>query len=214
MSLLWAAVAAWGVAELVRRRAPRRRALRWGMAAAVGSLVLHPLVGIATTVALVALALRSRVVADRLARQRAEADLPLLGELVLMGLTAGMSLAGALELAARHLGPELALEVRAVLRRARRSGLGVALGEVDGAARRLYLLLARAQLTGAPSGQAVAAFVHEQRDAERARRLEAARRLPVRLMVPLALCILPGFVLLTVAPSVLGSLRRLAEPLG
>ena len=214
MNLLWAVVAAWGAAELLRRRAWGRPALGWVAAAAAGSMVLHPLLGIATTVALLALALCSRIVADRLARQRSETDLPVLGELVLMGLTAGLSLAGALELAARHVSPELALEVRAVLRRARRSGLSVALGEANGVARRLYLLLARAQLTGAPSGQAVAAFVHDQRDAERARRLEAARRLPVRLMVPLALCILPGFVLLTVAPSVLGSLRRLAEPLG
>lgn len=214
MSLLWAGAAAWGAAQLVRGSARGRPALGWATAAAVASLVLHPLLGMVTMVALLALALRSRIAADRLARQRAVADLPALGELVLMGLTAGMSLAGALELAARHVGPELAREVRAVLRGARRSGLGVALGGADGVARRLYLLLARAQLTGAPSGQAVAFFVHEQRDAERARSLEAARRLPVRLMVPLALCILPGFVLLTVAPSVLGSLRRLAEPLG
>jgi hypothetical protein len=214
MSVLWAAAAAWGAAELVRRRAPTRPELGWAAAVAVGSMVLHPLLGTTTAVALLALALRARVVADRLGRQRAEADLPALGELVLMGLTAGLSLAGALELAARHVSPELALEVRKVLRGARRSGLGAALGEANGVARRLYLLLARAQLTGAPSGQAVAAFVHEHRDAERTRRLEAARRLPVRLMVPLALCILPGFVLLTVAPSVLGSLRRLAEPLG
>ena len=40
-------------------------------------------------------------------------------------------------------------------------------------------------------------------------RLEAARRLPVRLMLPLALLILPGFVVLAVGPALLEALDRL-----
>ena len=56
---------------------------------------------------------------------------------------------------------------------------------------------------------AVAAFVAERHDEERARRRAAGARLPVRMLVPLSLLILPGFVLLTVGPALLGAVRRL-----
>ena len=38
---------------------------------------------------------------------------------------------------------------------------------------------------------------------------EAARRVPVRLLFPLVLCVLPAFALLTVAPLLAGALRSL-----
>jgi hypothetical protein len=41
--------------------------------------------------------------------------------------------------------------------------------------------------------------------------MERARRLPVRLLLPLALLILPGFVLLAVGPAVLQGLARLGS---
>ena len=43
-----------------------------------------------------------------------------------------------------------------------------------------------------------------------AERITVARRLPVRLLLPLALLILPGFVVLAVGPAVLQALARLA----
>jgi hypothetical protein len=48
-------------------------------------------------------------------------------------------------------------------------------------------------------------FAAERRHAEQACNLERARRLPVRLLLPLALLILPGFMVLVVGP---------AEPIG
>ena len=38
---------------------------------------------------------------------------------------------------------------------------------------------------------------------------EAARRVPVKLLFPLVLCILPAFALLTVVPLLAGALRSL-----
>lgn len=49
----------------------------------------------------------------------------------------------------------------------------------------------------------------EARVARRHRAEQAARRVPVRLLLPLVLCILPAFGLLTVAPLLAGSLRSL-----
>ena len=39
--------------------------------------------------------------------------------------------------------------------------------------------------------------------------MAAARRLPVRLLVPVALLMLPGFVVLTAGPALLGAAERL-----
>ena len=45
---------------------------------------------------------------------------------------------------------------------------------------------------------------------QRRRRAEvAARKLPVKLLFPLVLCILPAFALLTVVPVIVSSLRAL-----
>jgi hypothetical protein len=99
-----------------------------------------------------------------------------------------------------------------VLRRSVRGGLGQALAAADGHGRRLYAGAARAVVTGAPLVPAVDAFVREAVAERRAADLESARRLPVRLMLPLALLILPGFVLLTVGPTVLAALERFVLP--
>jgi hypothetical protein len=56
----------------------------------------------------------------------------------------------------------------------------------------------------------VAALVVEQRAEERARAVAAAKRLPVRMLFPLALLILPGFLVLTVGPTLLSAFDRLA----
>ncbi len=136
-----------------------------------------------------------------------------LGRVLYVALSAGLPVAAALEFAVDEVGPTEAAEVRAVLRVARREGLGVALTGPEGASNRLFAVLARAQTTGSSAIKAVASFIDEERKDRRARAAEAAQRLPVKLTVPLALLILPGFVLLTVGPTVVGTLQRLLGPL-
>ncbi|MGZ8753551.1 MAG: type II secretion system F family protein [Acidimicrobiia bacterium] len=135
------------------------------------------------------------------------------GQVLFIALSAGLSVAAALEFAANEVGPAAAGEIRSVLRNARHRGLAVALSEADGATGRLFAVLARSQLTGASAVKAVAAFVDEERRDRRARAAEAAQRLPVKLTVPLALLILPGFVLLTFGPTVIATVQRLLGPL-
>ncbi len=132
--------------------------------------------------------------------------------MVSLALSAGLTLSGALRAASPIVHPDLGHEVDSVLREATRGGLGSALAAAAGHGRRFYVVVARAVVTGAPLAQAVDSFVQEVVSERRAERLEAARRLPVRLMLPLALLILPGFVLLTVGPTVLAALERFVLP--
>jgi tight adherence protein C len=136
-----------------------------------------------------------------------------LGQVLYIALSAGLPVAASLEFAAGEIGSTEATEVRAVLRSARRQGLTAALTGVEGSAGPLFAALARAQLTGSSAIKAVASFVDEERKNRHARATQAAQRLPVKLTVPLALLILPGFVLLTVGPTVVSTVQRLFGPL-
>jgi tight adherence protein C len=136
-----------------------------------------------------------------------------LGQVLYIALSAGLPVAAALEFASGEVTAPVAEEVRAVLRTARSRGLAAALSEADGSTRRLLGVLARAQVTGSSAMNAVAAYIEEDRKRRRAAAREAAQRLPVKLTVPLALLILPGFVLLTVGPTVIATVERLLGPL-
>lgn len=84
--------------------------------------------------------------------------------------------------------------------------------EVGPAAHELVAVLVAADRDGAP----LAAGLERAADAaRRARRRELerrARRLPVTMLLPLVFCILPAFVLLTLVPVLVGSLRGLSFP--
>jgi len=174
------------------------------------ALAWQPLPAVALGGAAAAVMTRRRLAARRSRDEKAQSDVPMLAELVLLGLDAGLTLSAALEAAIPDLAPVLGQEVGGVLRAARTVGLSQALREAGGKGQSLYTLVARAVGTGAPLAPAVESFVRQARHAELARRQEAARKLPVRLLVPVALLILPGFVILTVGPAVLSSLERLA----
>ena len=152
---------------------------------------------------------RRRLSEGRIAATGAERDVALLGELTALGLSAGLTFPAALERAAGEVAADLRSEVLDVLRRSRRQGAAGVMATATGRAQRLYVLAGRASLTGAPVSAAVQAFVDERRNEERLQALEAARKLPVRLMFPLALLILPGFMVLIVGPAVVGALGRL-----
>ncbi len=199
-------VVALGATGAIRRRFPRAG---WWVLPAVACAVWYPLPALALGVAALAIIRRSVIHRARAERARAERDAVALAELVGLGLSAGLSFMAALEAAGCEVGPPLAAEVDDVIRRSRHRGITAALEESGGAARHLYLLAARATVTGAPVAAAVRAYVAEQRDADRSRALAAARRLPVQLLFPLALLILPGFMVLTVGPALLGALERL-----
>lgn len=93
-------------------------------------------------------------------------------------------------------------------------GLTAAVEECHGAIRTLMAQLARAQRSGSAVADTVRSLLDADIAAERSRRLERARSLPVRLIIPITLLVLPGMVLLLYAPSLLRLFADLSGPLG
>lgn len=151
----------------------------------------------------VAVVLAVAVLAARRPRRRprrVEASPLVFLEMSALGVSAGLSFHQAANLAVAEADGATATAVTAVLR-------GGDAG--DAWLRRTFAVAGRAAETGAPLLPALDGLIAEMRAVESQRRLERTRKLPVKLLFPLALLVLPGFLLLTVAPVVAGSLQRL-----
>lgn len=118
---------------------------------------------------------------------------------ILVELRAGQSVLGALQQAAQVLPDHLGLVK--VARVAAVAGLTRSLLYVDDELRPVVSQLARSQSSGAPLVGTVRRLLEEDLREERARRLEQTKSLPTRLMVPVALLMLPGIVLFMYGPS-------------
>ncbi len=171
-----------------------------------------PLLGVGGVGAALLVMWRNRLRDGRLSQEAGQAEVVQLAELLGLSLAAGVSLHAALEISRDHLSSGLRSEVDALLRSARQTGLSAALADTAGVGQGLYRMMARAVSTGAPLVPAVDGFIQERLGEEREERLADARRLPVKLVIPLALLILPGFVLLTLAPALSSTLDRLVFP--
>ncbi len=147
---------------------------------------------------------KQRRLADRLA-----AEVAALCDLVAISLTGGLGLGAALVLASEGIGGEVEEEVACVLRRARVDGLSAAMADASGAGRRLCRLLARASLTGSEVAGPVQRLADEMNAEQATERLEAVRRMPVLMLFPLTTLILPGFLLLAIAPAIIDAFTRL-----
>jgi hypothetical protein len=201
--LLAVACVTWLVAR-------RFRLARPGLAGLVAAaLVAAPLAGLALAAVVVA-GRRWRAAAVRTAAARDDhAAASLFADLVSLGLTAGLSLRAAVAAARGHLDGRLRREAGDLLAAMDRVGVASALAAVDGPLSDFGRVAAGAAASGAPVAAAVAAFSATRRQVDHADRVAAARRLPVRLLLPLALLILPGFVVLAVGPALLQALARL-----
>lgn len=200
-----ALIAAWVFAVVSARRP---HASRWVRAAPLLG-AWHPAAGVLALGVWPA----GRALASRRRRRRRDAaangDVVTVAELTALALAGGHSLSGSLSLAAENVCDDIRVEVDAVLRRARVSGLSAALAAHEGRCRRLFSMTSRAVETGAPVRSAVEAFVDDAIADRREADLTAARKLPVKMLFPLALLILPGFMVLAVGPALLGSLEHL-----
>jgi len=126
--------------------------------------------------------------------------------LVLVG--AGLPLVAALETAAGF-DPEVA----EVVRRSRRLGAPGALAGAGGPLSPLLRRLADAASSGSPLEPTIRAFMDGERRRRHTRAVERARRLPVRLMIPMTLLVLPGFVVMVYGPALIDIVRELVGPL-
>lgn len=180
------------------------------VAAVVWGALVYPLPTAAVLVSAAAVRRWRRATAVSLRSRDADSDTVLLADLVALGVSSGKTVRGALEAARPHLHPDLALEVDGLVAQMDRAGSAPALVRVGGRLADLGRVVASAVTSGAPVVAAITAHADRERHTRHAERITAARRLPVRLLLPLALLILPGFVVLAVGPALLQALARLA----
>lgn len=158
-----------------------------------------------------------RFVAARAAKSRAAAlvdDLPEVVDLLTLALGAGLNVPLAVDAVGRRgtgpLAAEMALAAEATRRGQRLADalddLTVRCGEP---ARPLMSLLASGERYGVPLAESLDRLAVDVRAARRRHAEEVARRLPVKMLFPLVVCILPAFALLTLGPLLLTSFRDL-----
>lgn len=196
--LLWAA---WGTGAILALGVLARPVLMLLPLGTLAGLRLH-------TMVLTGQARRRR---DRIA-----AHVPDLVELLVATTAAGLSPLTALRRAGAVLAGPLGEQLR---RAAADTELGVPWREAMEAMaartevpslRRLVSALNRSQRLGTSIGSTLRGVTEDLRAERRARAEEMARRAPVKMLFPLVFLILPAFLLLTVGPVVLSTLRSLS----
>jgi hypothetical protein len=129
--------------------------------------------------------------------------------LLALGLAGGLSVAAAHRVALAHAPVEVVPALEDLLAAMGLLGVAPALASDDGPLSSGSLVLLGATNSGAPALPALEAHIRQERHRRHTEAVEASRRLPIRLLLPLTLLVLPGFVLITVGPTVIDSLARL-----
>lgn len=182
--------------------------------AAAGLVVLWPAVAIPAVVVVIAVRRRRQLAARRRAARAARRDEVLLAHALLVALSGGLTVAVGLHVVRDHLAPGLAESTDQVLRRATSDGLGAALQAAEGPGARLFHDLGAAHASGAPLVVALGARARELHERSRTEALQAARQLPVKMTFPLTLLMVPGFVILTIGPTIVSAFRSLFDSVG
>ena len=197
----------------IERPVPDAIARRLGAAAA--ALVAVPAAPVLALSAAAALAVpplvRRRTATDD---DASLAALPEVLDLLAIAVGAGLAVDPAVRAVARRAPPPWGPALGEAAARAGRGerlpdALDVVVSGVGDLARPLVAVLRSAVIDGAPLGPSLDRLAADARDRRRRRAEVAARRVPVRLLLPLVTCSLPAFALLTVVPTLAGALRGL-----
>jgi len=143
------------------------------------------------------------------------AEIPDVIDLLSVAVTAGLNVRLAVEAVAERAPPgPLAKALASAAAEARRGDrLADALGDLPAdlgeGVRPLAAALVDAERYGTPLGPTLDRLAADARRLRQRRAEEAARKVPVKLLLPLVTCILPAFGLLTVAPLIAGALAAL-----
>jgi tight adherence protein C len=192
-------------------------ARRIGRTAVIGLLTFFLVGPIAAAAVGALLWIAPPAMAQRAERRRLAAFERELPETVdLLGLALGSGLNVPLAVAAvgfRGTGP-LAAELQlasAEAAKGRRLGdaLEAVIDRCGESVRPLMALLAAGERYGVPLAESLERLAVDVRASERRRVEEAARRLPVKMLFPLVVCILPAFGLLTLGPMLVTSFPQL-----
>jgi len=204
------------VADVPAIRRPRRAVVVAALVVVAVAGVAVAGLGLTVVVAGVSLAMVAsrRRRAMRSTRLAIDTAMPDAIELLVMCLHAGYSPTQAITQLARDAPVAVRPAFIAVEQRLHRgNGFADALGELFTACGRCALALvtsmSAAVRDGLPLAPVLDRLTDEAVNSRRRHGEAAARRLPVRLSFPLVVCTLPSFVLLAIAPAVLGALSTL-----
>jgi len=153
--------------------------------------------------------------ARRSRARRVEREVPQLLDLLAAGSTAGLSAELSLRRAGEALRGPLGDDIRGIARltdlgarwREELAAYATRTGSVD--LRRTVAVLQRTERLGASLADATRELAAEVRQARRTATLERARTAPVKMLFPLVFLILPAFLLLTVVPVLLTTVRSI-----
>jgi tight adherence protein C len=153
--------------------------------------------------------------AGRRRARRVEHEVPQLLDLLAAGSTAGLSAELSLRRAADALRGPLGEDIRAIARRAdlgarwrdELEAYSVRTGSLD--LRRTVAVLQRTERLGSSLAVATHELAASVRQARRSASLERARTAPIKMLFPLVFLILPAFLLLTVVPVLLTTVRSI-----
>jgi tight adherence protein C len=157
-------------------------------------------------------------VSSRAAKMRhldADAEVPAFLDLLAAGSAAGLAAPAAVLRAARGIRGPLAMELRSASGAVELGGrwrdelLQVAERLQLSDLRRAVVAIARTETLGASLSETVRDLADDVRETRRARSAEEARKAPVKMLFPLVFMILPSFLLLTVVPVLLSTLRNI-----
>lgn len=173
---------------------------------AVAAVMVQPLLAIACIASAITAARVVRIRRARAAASRSGEDGVLAVELVGLGVTAGLPFRSAAAITARQIGGDVGREILGGLRNLD-AGMAPSLPRDD--IRSVFDAAAASETTGMPLADTLNAIAREHRRSTAAEARERLGKLPVKMLFPLAFLILPGFVLLTVAPPLVSGLSRL-----
>jgi pilus assembly protein TadC len=170
-------------------------------------LGFNPFVGVAVGAAILG-ALRVRhLTSMRTQRSALRAEEILAADLVASGVEAGVSFDEAASVAADFLSTPAATEIGRMTQIAHHPTVGDGDGSVID---EMFRLARRSSATGAPLAQGLRSLSESESAKDAADRLERLERLPVKLLFPLAFLILPGFLLVAVAPALVSGIAKLS----
>lgn len=182
-----------------------------GIVAAVAGTVVFGIGGLLVALGGVAAAAR-RAVRRRVTAERTESrELAALIEVVALMVRSGLPLGVAIERACAAVAGSAPDALGRVLRSGPGTDVALQRWGSTGTAERVAIaaLLSAALRSGGAVAERLEARAQRMRHRRRHELLAEARRLPVRLLVPLVCCTLPSFVALTVVPLLVVSLRSL-----
>jgi pilus assembly protein TadC len=179
-------------------------------------VAIDPLLAAASLASALALpALRSR---NRARRQSAAVvrELPAVTDLLALALSSLGSVRLAVEATARSGEGPVSAALRTAVERVDRGerlvvALEEALGPLGPAVRPLSRALVGSERYGVPLAEVLDRLGEEARRQRRRLAESDARRVPVRLLLPLGLCMLPGFVVLTIVPVIARTLAAITD---